>query len=122
MHYEICPAEDDAYITLVVKGEINRKIAMQQNLQAHALGRRLGINRYLVDMTEARNTDTTLDQYQFAYKDMHETPGIDVKARVAVVVAQGDHSHDFIETVARNSGLNVKMFTERVAAMAFLED
>jgi hypothetical protein len=41
---------------------------------------------------------------------------------VAVVVAQGDHSHDFIETVARNSGLNVKLFTDRVEAMAFLED
>ena len=73
-------------------------------------------------MTEARNTDTTLDQYQFAYDDMHETPGIDVEARVAIVIAKGDHSHDFIETVARNSGLNVKLFTDRLKAMTFLED
>jgi hypothetical protein len=122
MHYEICPSEDDSYITLVVKGEVNRNSAMQQNLQAHALGKQLGINRYLVDMTEARNTDTTLDQYQFAYKDMHETPGIDTRARVAVVVTEGDHSHDFIETVARNSGLNVKLFTERTQAISFLQD
>ncbi|MGD8588874.1 MAG: hypothetical protein PVG22_08605 [Chromatiales bacterium] len=120
MHYEICPSADDVYITLVVKGEITRKVAMQQNLQAHALGKRLGIDRYLVDMTEARNTDTTLDQYQFAYKDMQETPGIDTNARVAVVIAEGDHSHDFIETVAINAGLNVKLFTERDQAIAFL--
>jgi hypothetical protein len=122
MHYEICPSEDESYITLVVKGEINRKIAMQQNLQAHALGKRLGINRYLVDVTEARNTDTTLDAYQFAYQDMHQTTGIDTKARVAVVTARGDHSHDFIETVARNSGLNVRLFTEWDQAMSFLFD
>jgi hypothetical protein len=51
---------------------------------------------------------------------MHETPGIDTEARVAVVIAKGDHSHDFIETVARNSGLNVKLFTEWDRAISFL--
>jgi hypothetical protein len=121
MEYKIYPSDNACYIRLDVTGEINRKSAMQQNLEAHALGKKLGIERYLVDMTGARNTDSTLNQYQFAYKDMREASDIDKQARVALVVAKGDHSHDFIETVARNSGLNVVLFTDMELAVSFLE-
>jgi hypothetical protein len=38
------------------------------------------------------------------------------------VIAEGDHSHDFIETVAINAGLNVKLFTDWDQAIAFLQD
>jgi hypothetical protein len=45
MEYSIVPSEDRKYIILTVKGEITRDIAMQQNLEAHALGGKLGIHR-----------------------------------------------------------------------------
>lgn len=64
----------------------------------------LGINKYLVDFTETRNTDTVLDSYEFAYKDM---VGIEGLARVATLVSPGDNSHNFIETVAINAGLKM---------------
>ena len=118
--YSIYPSEDKKFIIVKVVGEINGKMAMQQNLEAHALGTELGINRYLVDVTEARNTDTILDNYQFAHDDMKITPGIDLSARVVTLVSPGDHSHDFMETVARNSGLNVKIFTDRDLAENYL--
>jgi hypothetical protein len=122
MNYTITPSVDGKYIILTVKEEINRKTAMQQNLEAHALGRKLGINRYLVDVTEARNTDSIQDSYDFAYKDMRETEDIDRLARIAVLVSPGDHSHDFIETVSRNTGLTVEIFTDLELAKLFLAD
>ena len=73
MNYSLAPSEDGKYIILTVRGEINRKIALQRNLEAHALGRKLGVNRYLVDVTAAKNTDTVKDSYDFAYTDMHIT-------------------------------------------------
>lgn len=112
MSYTITPSDDGTYIILTVKGEINRKKAMRQNLEAHALGRQLGINRYLVDITQARNTETVKNNYDFAYTDMHRTEGLDMLARVAALISPGDHSHDFFETVARNSGLNFTLFTD----------
>jgi hypothetical protein len=120
MKYTIKPSKDGKYIILTVVGEINRQSAMKQNLEAHALGKKLGINRHLVDVTEARNTDSVAESYDFAYTDMKETEGIDIYARVATLVSPGDHSHDFIETVARNSGLNVKIFTDPDLARQFL--
>ena len=93
----------------------------EYNLQAHALGKKLGINRYLVDVTEARNVDNTFEKYNFAYKDMKQEPAIDKAARVAILVSPGDHSHDFIETVTRNIGLDVTLFTDRQKAIEYLE-
>lgn len=122
MNYAITPSIDGHYIILTVSGETNRKIAMQHNREAHALGRKLGINRYLVDVREARNTDSIVENYDFAYKDMSETENIDRLARVAILSSPGDHSHDFIETVTRNSGLNVKLFNDPELARLFLAD
>ncbi len=51
---------------------------------------------------------------------MQETPGIDKYAHVAVLVSPDDHSHDFVEVVARNSGLNVTLFRDLAAAIKHL--
>jgi hypothetical protein len=120
MNYTITPSADGMFIILKVKGNINRRIAMEMNLDAHALGKRLRVGRYLVDVTEARNTDPIGESYEFAYSDMQKREGIDKFALVATLVSPDDHSHDFMETVARNAGLNVKIFTDKDEAMRFL--
>lgn len=120
--YTITPSIDGLFIILKIKGIINREIAMRLNLEAHALGKQLQVRRYLVDVTEAKNTETTTENYQFAYSDMQQAEDIDKHARVATIVNRGDHSHDFIETVARNSGLNVKHFTDREQAERWLTE
>lgn len=120
LDYTITPSPDGAYITLKIVGDITRKTAMGLNLEAHALGRELHINRYLVDATEARNRESILENYEFAYTDMRNTDDIDTRARIAVLVSPGDHSHDFVETVSRNAGFNMQIFTDIDQAMLFL--
>jgi hypothetical protein len=120
MSYTITLADNRAYIIIKVKGSITRLDAMQQNLEAHELGRRLGINRYLVDATRARNLDSDIHNYEFAYKDMAMTPGIDRCAIVALMVSPEDRSHDFVVTAARNAGLHVEMFTDAERAKRYL--
>ena len=120
MLYTIEPSNDGKYIVLKVVGDYTRQIALKNNLEAHATGKELGVNQYLVDMTESRNVETVTENYNFAYKDMINTPGIDQKARVAILVSPGDRSHDFVETVTKNVGLNVKLFTERELAIQHL--
>jgi len=120
MKYTITPSTDGKYIILKVKGEINRETVLQPNLEAHALAKKLGIKRHLVDVTEAKNTDSILHSYEFAYDDMINTKGIDKNAIVAILVSPTDISHDFIETVLRNAGLHVKLFRDLNAAKLFL--
>jgi hypothetical protein len=114
-------SDDSSYIILEVTGEITGESIMPHNIKAHELGREKGIKKYLVDCTNARNMETVLNNYQFAYHDMRHTEGIDVTAIVAAVVAPEDHSHDFLETAAKNSGLNLTLFRDRQKAIEFLK-
>ena len=120
MEYTITPSGDGKYIILKVKGNITRQSAMQMNMEAHAVGKSMGIKRYLVDVTEARNVDTDTSTYAFAHLDMRSVEGIDRTARVATLVSPGDHTHDFVETVSMNAGLDVVFFTDLEAAKRYL--
>jgi hypothetical protein len=120
MSYSITVSEDGSYIILTVSGEYHRRLAMQYNLETHALGKELGIDRFLLDMTESRNVESVTSKYVFAYEDMQNAPEINRRARVALLVNPDDHSHDFIVTVTRNSGLDVTLFTDRQLAIQHL--
>jgi hypothetical protein len=110
---------DGKYIIQKVVGDINSGLALKYNHESHALGRKLGIRRYLVDLTESRNTESVLGNYEFAYDKMPAS-GVDLDAIVALLVDPDDHSHDFVETVSRNAGLNVSLFRYRDAAIQHL--
>ena len=112
----IAPSGDRRYIILRVVGDYTRERAMTNTIEAHAMGRELGIQRYLVDMTESRNAESVLANYDFARKEIWDAPEIDKTALVAVLVSPDDHSHDFVETVARNAGLRVTIFRDRARA------
>ena len=118
--YSINLSENGQYIILKLFGDVTRDLAIKQIPEAHALGRKLGIHRYLVDATEARNVDTINGNYRFAHKDMQENPNIDKYARVAILVSKEDYSHDFAETTSRASGLNVTLFRDRAMAVRHL--
>lgn len=120
MSYTIAPSPNGRYIVITVLADIDRKLAMKFVVEAHALGRQLGIRRYLVDVVQARNVDPVIDQYEFAYTDIQQVAGIDRDARVAAVAAPGDTSHDFIEIVARNAGFSFRLFFDPREAEAFL--
>jgi hypothetical protein len=121
MTHTISAAKNGQYIIIKVTGTIDRALALQYNLEAHALGARLGIRRYLMDLRGCRNTDTTFNSYRFAYQDIRETVGLNLEAQVAMLVDPADHSHDFVETLALNTGRLTKLFRELEAALAYLE-
>ena len=120
MEVELSVSEDGQYVLMVVVGDIDRASALKANIEAHGYGRKLGLNKYLVDVTRSRNVETPLGNYQFSYQDMKSTEEIDPLAIVALLVAPDDHSHDFVETVARNTGLNVTLFRDRAEAIDHL--
>ena len=120
MSYSIFPSEDGKYIVLKYSGELSRKLNIEHVIEAHALGAKLGITRYLVDLTEARNIDSTPDLYEYAYKDTKTASGLNLNALVAMLVDPDDHSHDFVETVLRNAGHNVTLFRDRGSAINHL--
>lgn len=120
MSYEINLSEDGKYIITKHWGEITSDLVIQRTLKAHALGKKLGITRHLMDVTEARNIDSILKTYEFAYKDIGDVSGINMRVRVAVLASPEDHSHDFVETVTRNAGQDITLFRDRELAIKHL--
>lgn len=116
MPYTLSVSEDNVFVIETVTGEMTRQLGMTMAVDAQAFGQRLKINRYLIDVTQARNVEGPFDAYEYAYIDMQNEPMIDRSSRIALLVSPDDHSHDFIETVLRNAGHDVTMFTDRTRA------
>jgi len=116
VNYTVAPSADGSFIVIKACGDITRRDASQISLEAHALGKQLRINHYLVDVTEARNIDPIMENYRFAYSDLANADGITRLEFVAVLVSPDDHSHDFAETVCRNAGFNITIFRDPVEA------
>jgi hypothetical protein len=121
MTYKISIADNRKYIIIEVHGKLTRENAMTYTLESHKLGAEIGVLRFLVDAVDARNAETVGENYDFAYKDVNETPEIERRARVALLVEPDDHSHDFVETLFINSGHNVRLFRDRQMAIDYLE-
>jgi hypothetical protein len=120
MPYTIYLSEDRKYIVLKHWGEMNREFGMKRVIEAHKLGGEIGINMYLVDLTEAINLDYASESLMYAYEDLEIPSGINRTACVAMLVSPDDHSHDFVETVLRNAGHNVTLFRDRELAIKHL--
>ncbi len=120
MSYKITVSGDKKYIVTKHWGNLTSELVMKRTQEAHALGDKLGITLHLMDVTEAKNIDTAMKSYEFAYKDLGEFPGINMNVRVAVLASPDDHSHDFIETVTRNAGQDVTLFRDPESAIQHL--
>lgn len=66
MSYEIVVDNASNIIVITTHGEFTNQKAMEQNVEAHALGKQLGIDRFLVDLTDSTNCGTTIEHYRFA--------------------------------------------------------
>ncbi len=118
MAWTIHVADDRSYITLKFTGPAGRP-GFEGVLAAHAKGREIGVRRYLVDLTEATNSDSAIQDYEMAYTDF-PTHGIDRFAKVVGLVSPGDHSHDFLATVFQNAGFRIDLFDDREKAVSAL--
>lgn len=119
MRYEISLSDDKTFLVQKMWGDITCAEALKCAEECHSMGKQLGINCFLVDATEARNVEDTIENYDFAYRDL-DSARIDKRARVALLTKQDDRSHDFIETVCRNAGHDVTIFTQRELAERYL--
>lgn len=119
MKYSIAPSNDGKYIILKVVGQFGRHQALAWHLEAHKMGREMGVDHFLLDFSEGRNTDTVMRNYTFVSQDMRN-PGINLDARIAMLVSPYDHSHDFIEAMLKQEGVDVALFYDLEPAIAFL--
>jgi hypothetical protein len=122
VEYSITPESCGKYIVIKIKGTLQRQDSMEIITKAFEVGAELGIQQYLMDVTEASHSWALGQDYMFVNQDLQNQIKFDRSARTAVLVSPEDHSHDFILTVAMNAGLNIHVFRDEQEALAFLQD
>jgi len=121
MSYTITISENGQYIICRVTGSVTVEISREFAREMDSLSRATNIKRFLTDVREAPNIASVYQNYEYAYKDM-----IDLKlqrdVRSAILADSADTTHDFLETVVRNAGYNVRVFRSESAAIAWLNE
>lgn len=119
MEYEVSIAQNKAYILIKLFVAMTSEIGRQCGDEATRLGKEQNINTFLFDLRQSPNVQDVLKNYTFAYKDM-EAFGFPRASKSALLVAEGDKSHEFIETVFRNAGYDVRNFSSEASAISWL--
>jgi hypothetical protein len=120
MPYRVEPAPSKRHIRITVNVAMTRKVAADAGEEAAALGRKMGVKRFLYDVRSAPNTETVLSNYEFANDELPAL-GFDRGARVALLVAEDDRSHDFVILAMQNAGFHSVVFSDEAEAVEWLE-
>lgn len=120
MAFTITVSPDRAFLIVTVTGSLEAEEGLRFVSESRARAAELGVNRVLLDVTGAVNTDTTLNSYDFAYRHAPLKSGPRGLLRVAALALPDDHSHDFVVLASRNAGLDITLFRNRAAAEGFL--
>lgn len=119
--YTIELAKNGKFFRVNVKSQVTTDLARRWYEDLLEKNRSLEITRFLYDVRTVNNVSSVIENYLFAYED---TTLLDMPRdiRSAMLVGEGDHSHDFVETAFQNAGYNVKIFTDESSAVKWLEE
>lgn len=118
-HFEIELSNDGRYLIVTGSGDTTREIAAAGTRMAHERATELGVNCVLIDVTRSRNVESTMENVRFTRVDA--PPIMPEHLCFAVLVAPGDHSHDFHVAFARSQGIDISLFWERDRAIEHLD-
>ena len=121
MPYNLSISDDNTMIIIKVDGNVNSTMALEYSMNAYLLAKDKGILCFLIDLTNARNQQTIAENYDFMNLDLDESGFVDRRAKIAMLVSPEDHSHDFVEKIARIMGHNILLCRKMDDAITFLK-
>ena len=109
-----------AYVLVTVDEPYRRELAIEVTIRSRDFASEHGLHRLLSDVRHSRNPETILTNYEFVNRQMPPME-LDRSARVAILAAPDDHSHDFVETAGVNAGYAIRIFRDAGEAVRWLE-
>ena len=109
-------------IEVIYTGDITASDLRESTSELIALGKEKGINRFLVDTTKMKLDAKLVDLYHIPTQQYVEEKA-DRQGRVAVLLPTSTREKkavEFFETVCRNRGWLVQVFSERQEALYWL--
>jgi len=121
MSYQVFLAKNEKFIICQVSGEMTVETAKQFAAEIHNLSQEKNLKKFLIDVRQAPNISSIMQNYKFIYNDLNELD-FQRNALTAILVNKGDHSHDFVETVSLNAGYNVKICDNEEEAIKWFDE
>lgn len=119
--FEVSVSEDQSYIRLTVMTSIMTfPIAMEATLALKKVNDNVEINRFLLDLSQARSVTSVNEKYEFAYEKLKVIVGEPSKIRVALLKDENENSFRFLETVMRNASYKFRVFDKEDEALEWL--
>jgi len=98
---------------------ITKDIAIEFMTEAAQVANDQGVKNFLFDVRGSSNTMTPIHNYSIVHYHL-EGLGLSRTTRSALLVSQGDRTHDFFELTATNIGHHWRVFDDEHAAMEWL--
>lgn len=119
MDYKLTVSEDRRYINVRLYVPMSNKLSRIIAQELSDLSKQTGIERFFFDLRGAVSEEDVLSSYTMAYEEL-EAIGPSRSHMSAFLTDPDDKSHDFMETLLRNAGFNVKQFKDRQTALTWL--
>ena len=121
MKYQISIPESGKYVKVRTTETYSAEVAKEFCREAIKKANEQNIRGLLIDVRQTKSITSPMDKYMLAYKYLEEY-GLKKSVRIALLTAQGDDSHAFIETVFLNAGYRCRLFTDEKKAIEWLEE
>jgi hypothetical protein len=117
----ISVSDDGRYGVAVVDADFGGAEATDLTRRVIAFAMERSLTCCLVDVRKARFLGSAFDHYDFANHELANIKDSD-RLPVAILVAEGDSSHDFVETVSVNAGYELRVFAQEAAALTWVDE
>ena len=120
MAYAVELVKDAKYVSVVLTGEVTRNDVENARDEANLTLTANGWNRLLVDVTRGNRKLSVAEDFEFTSEHQSSFPA---GVRMALVVRPDELEYfRFIENVAQNRGVNMKLFLDKIQALNWLLD
>jgi hypothetical protein len=121
MKYEISVSDRKTYVHIRVNEPVTVELLEGFIRGTVEKSKEYGIDNFLFDLRGSPNRAKSSNHYEFVYsrsKQLGFNPG---SKHALVVSTEGMVDYRFVETILTNAGYQAKMFTDELAAIAWLE-
>ncbi|MBN1676362.1 MAG: hypothetical protein JXR37_35285 [Kiritimatiellae bacterium] len=109
------------YVCVRIEGSMTKAGTIRFLSAAARHARQIDTHRFLLDLRDAQNVTSTLDDYEIAYREL-ENLGIWRGSKLALFTRSKSATDSFFQVVAYNAGYLCEIFSEEAAAVKWLQD
>ena len=121
-NYTVTHSDCERFIFINVEGIITHEIAIEFTMNAFALAfEKKGVNKFFLDLRSARNVAKPSDKSSFSKGLPEMDSAIPFqKMRIALLIDIEDQSHNMINIMLKDFGVNIKNFHDYAEAYEFV--